>query len=253
MRLVAALLLAMASISAAAECTVHSGSRTNVLVELFTSEGCDSCPPADRWLSQLGRGTTAPDRVIPIAFHVDYWDYLGWKDRFADPRFTERQRALAAAASSTRVYTPQVMMAGRDFYRWRDDRLFARSLEEASARAPRATISITSSPPANGRLAASVATQLASGEAARDLATYFAVVESGHASRVAAGENRGETLRHDHVVREFGVKPVPGGVFENVVSWPADRDPSRSALVAFVQNVRTGEVLQALRAPVCRP
>ena len=115
MRALTALLLAMIPATAVAECTVHSGPTTNVLVELYTSEGCDSCPPADRWLQALGGGGTAAGRIIPVAFHVDYWDYLGWKDRFASPRYSERQRALASAAKSTRVYTPQVVVAGRDF------------------------------------------------------------------------------------------------------------------------------------------
>ncbi len=248
MRSIAALLIAMSCLqAAAAECTVRSGSATNALLELYTSEGCDSCPPADRWLSRL----PATGSVVPLAFHVDYWDYLGWKDRFGDPRFAERQRALAAAARSTRVYTPQVMVAGRDLHSWRDEAHFARTVGAVAAKPARASVSIASSAPAQGRLAATVTPQLSPGESAQDVATFLAVVESGHVSRVTAGENRGETLRHDHVVREFRMQAGVAS-FTSDLAWPTDRDPSRSALVAFVQNLRTGEVLQALRAPICR-
>src|SRR5882672_8121679 len=97
----------------AAECTVRSGPEANALVELYTSEGCSSCPPADRWISSFANG--ADKRVVPLAFHVSYWDYIGWKDTFADERYTERQRALAKAAGARSVYTPQVILAGRDY------------------------------------------------------------------------------------------------------------------------------------------
>ncbi|MEO9826485.1 MAG: DUF1223 domain-containing protein [Paracoccaceae bacterium] len=81
-----------------------------VVVELFTSQGCSSCPPADKVFSQI----VDRDDVIAIALHVDYWDYLGWKDEFADPSFTARQRAYARAAKSRTVYTPQMIVGGRD-------------------------------------------------------------------------------------------------------------------------------------------
>src|SRR5262245_46497383 len=76
----------------AGECKATSGRNTTALVELYTSEGCDSCPPADRWLSSLAQ---APQKVVPIALHVDYWDYIGWKDPYAQQRFSARQRKLS--------------------------------------------------------------------------------------------------------------------------------------------------------------
>lgn len=81
-----------------------------VVVELFTSQGCSSCPPADKILGELAQR----DDVIALALHVDYWDYIGWKDQFADPAFTTRQRAYAHAAGSRRIYTPQMVVGGRD-------------------------------------------------------------------------------------------------------------------------------------------
>lgn len=81
-----------------------------VVVELFTSQGCSSCPPADAILHKLAQR----DDVLPLAFHVDYWDYIGWKDRFADPAFTRRQKAYAAAAGRNMIYTPQMIVMGQE-------------------------------------------------------------------------------------------------------------------------------------------
>jgi len=100
----------------AAQCTALSGPGTAALVELYTSEGCNSCPPADRW---LGSRFAARDiRAVPLAFHVDYWDRLGWVDRFASPAYTARQYASMRANRATFVYTPQVLVQGRDFAAW---------------------------------------------------------------------------------------------------------------------------------------
>ena len=97
-----------------AACRAESGTRAPLVVELYTSEGCSSCPPADRWLSTLkGR----PD-VLALAFHVNYWDHLGWPDRFASPEMTARQRDSARLAGIRSVSTPQVVVQGRDWTAW---------------------------------------------------------------------------------------------------------------------------------------
>src|SRR5258706_11293884 len=143
MRIGAFFLLFLVNIasSPAAECTVKSGPTTAALVELYTSEGCSSCPPADRWLTTMGHATT--DRAfVPIAFHVAYWDYLGWKDAFADMRFTERQRQFARAAGANSVYTPQVVLGGRDFPEWRRTGSVSRTAETINARPARAGLEI---------------------------------------------------------------------------------------------------------------
>ena len=186
--------------AAPANCEAQSGPRPPTVVELYTSEGCSSCPPADRWLSTLkGR-----DDVLALAFHVDYWDRLGWTDRFASPAATARQYQLARAAGGSSVYTPQVLADGRDWRRWPGLPATSRSRQAAD------------SPPTlklrrdGNQITVEVGASTSNGPAAQ-LAGYWAVLEDGHHSRVLAGENRGETLRHDHVVRHY--QPVPG--------WPA--------------------------------
>jgi len=95
-------------------CSAQSGATVPTVVELYTSEGCSSCPPADRWLS----GLKARDGVVALAFHVDYWDSLGWKDRFAQPQFTQRQNATQHTSGARFAYTPQVIVDGRDAPNW---------------------------------------------------------------------------------------------------------------------------------------
>ena len=186
-------LLALAGHAAAATppgtCRAESSARAPTVVELYTSEGCSSCPPADRWLSTLkGR----PD-VLALSFHVTYWDRLGWPDRFASPEFTERQYQAAHRAGSAQVYTPQVMVNGRDYRAW----------PQLPAAAPSTAPSVTLV-----REGDTVTAQIqASSAAAGRLAGYWAVLEDKHQSQVRSGENAGETLRHDHVVRLL--RPVP--------------------------------------------
>ena len=122
----AVLATAHAAAAIAAECRVASGPGTAALVELYTSEGCSSCPPADRWLSAFAK-TPRDASVVPIAFHVQYWDSLGWKDRFGDPRYTDRQEAEGKLNGARFVYTPQVVLGGHDFPGWHSDGSFLRS------------------------------------------------------------------------------------------------------------------------------
>src|SRR5512140_2749385 len=113
-------LAAPAPAMAAASCSAASTARTLPLVELYTSEGCDSCPPAERWLrATFPASTTASGRTAVLAFHVDYWNQLGWTDRFAKHEFTLRQQARVHAAGGRTVYTPQLLLQGRDAGLWR--------------------------------------------------------------------------------------------------------------------------------------
>jgi hypothetical protein len=235
---------------AAAECTVRSGTQANVLVELYTSEGCSSCPPAERWLSKLARAPRPG--IVPIAFHVHYWDYIGWKDLYATPRNTERQRAFAAATGARSVYTPQVIVAGNDFRLWSSERAFGEALAAAQSRKPAATIDITPRRATDGAIEGHVLATIA--EAPKmPFTLVVAVTQDGITTRVTAGENRGETLTHNFVVRdvtEFRGGASIGGDFR--FAPQANWNPEHMSVVAFVQDPRTGRVLQALSAPVCR-
>ena len=248
---VVAMLVAMPVVAGAApSCRATSGDVLRPIVELYTSEGCDSCPPADRWLT--GTFGDPGQRAIPLAFHVDYWDRLGWKDRFADARYTERQHVAAAANGKTFVYTPQVLVQGRDT-RWQD----ARPLPGLAGAAPRAVVTLDATRAADGVHV--VASARVDDRALRDGATVaIAYVESGLVSDVKAGENRGARLMHDHVVRAFatGASRDADGRLTASATFPRTRESgTQPTLVAFVQRPSTGDVLQAVALPLtdCLP
>jgi hypothetical protein len=250
MRLTLIFLLTMLpSISPGMDCTARSGPNTAALIELYTSEGCDSCPPADRWLSGFAARSPSP-LVVPLAFHVDYWDYLGWKDAFAEARYSERQRDFARTSGARGVFTPQVVLAGRDFS-WRGSDP-ARAFETVQVKPARARLEIV----ADAGPSALVRATLSPGVRADDLALHVAITQNGLVTQVKAGENRGETLRHDFVVRDLKTErrwPGADRPLETRVEFSPrpDWQPARMSFVAFVQDVRTGEVLQALSAPLC--
>jgi|SRR5215831_6991804 len=236
---------------AAAECRVASGPGTAALVELYTSEGCSSCPPADRWLSAFA---AKPDpRVIPIAFHVQYWDSLGWKDRFGDPRYTRRQEGEAKASGARFVYTPQVVLAGRDFPDWRSASALEQAVDAVHHRHARAALQIDSQAAKDGTISGSVVSTLIPGYPPTNLALVIAIVQGGLSSRVSAGENRGERLAHDFVTRDLVVAAAGAGhsAHEFAFSPAPDWDPSHMSVTAFLQDTVTGEVVQALAAPPC--
>ena len=239
---------------AAGQCVAQSGPGTAALVELYTSEGCSSCPPADRWLSGLGPRGYVPGRVVPLSLHVDYWDYIGWKDPFAKGEFSGRQRKMTALQRQAFVYTPQVMLQGEDFRGW-GGAAFDRAVERINAQPARARISLEITGVGKRAISVQAQARLLDGSQQADAALYLAAYENKLASQVTAGENRGERLQHDYVVLEWQ-GPLP---FSSGPTLAAARDlpllpkavPAHSGVAAFVQNRRTGEVLQALMLPSC--
>lgn len=237
-----------------AACAAISGEKTAALVELYTSEGCDSCPPADRWLSGLGERGYVPSKVVPLSLHVDYWDYIGWKDPYAKPAFSGRQRKLTQLQRLAFVYTPQVMLQGQDFRAWRGpafDAAVARiNLDPARARI---SLSIDALRPA--AMTVDVTAQVLDKGHLKDAALYVAAYENRLSSAVTSGENRGRTLKHDYVVLEWQgpLELAPGGRRSERRSLPLlpRAVPANSGVVAFVQNRRSLEVLQALMLPAC--
>jgi len=246
----------------AMQCSAKSGQATAALVELYTSEGCDSCPPADRWLSSLGPRGFAPERVVPIALHVDYWDYIGWKDPYARQAHSARQRKMARLARAAMVYTPQVLLQGRDFRGWRDagspGDAFSQAVAAINARPAKARISLALDTRRKDVFEVEVAAQLLEASQMPDAALYIGAYENKLVSEVKAGENRGRTLPHDYVVLQW-LGPFE---FEGGAGGPRLRErhalpllpkavPGHSGVAAFVQNRATSEVLQALMLPAC--
>lgn len=222
---------------AAPVCSARSAATVTPVVELYTSEGCNSCPPADRWLSAV----KADAPVVALAFHVDYWDRLGWKDRFASPAYTQRQTEQQRSSGTRFSYTPQVIIDGADRQDW------PRASLTTSRTRPVATVD-TQLVRDGDRVTATV-TPLP-GAPAR-LAAYWAVTEQAHVSAVKAGENQGVTLHHDFVVRDY--RPVAawqssGGARTLPFELATAGDTAHPRLVNLVVvDADSGRPVQALK------
>lgn len=218
--------------SAAAVCRASSAAVVPAIVELYTSEGCNSCPPADRWLSSVVANPAA--NVIALAFHVDYWDYIGWRDVYAKPAYGERQRKLVLAAGSTTVYTPQIFVNGRDDRSWH-----VAAIPRANSPA-RAKLSLEAEWSAHriklrGRLA----------DAKEPLRIRYALTENAITTAVKAGENKGELLAHDAIVREHAfVAADQNGGFVAEITPPSNQKRERSQLHVIAET-RQGEAVAA--------
>lgn len=241
---------ATAFASTAAECSARSGPQRTVLVELYTSEGCSSCPPADRWLSGLRGAGIGPEAAIPLAFHVDYWNKLGWPDRFSQAAYSDRQRLASRRNRLDFVYTPQFIVDGKDF---RQPTGYG-ALQQPRDR-ERASIELTAKTTAS-QLEVVTSTSLVPGERSQVPELFVVLTEDGLSTQVAAGENMGRQLRHDAVVRTLleptRVTPEEPARLERTIALERGWNPGRLTVVAFVQDRVTGEVLQALALPVCR-
>jgi hypothetical protein len=172
--------------------TFESGETQNMLIELFTSEGCSSCPPAEKWLSALKSNQNLWKKIVPVAFHVDYWDRLGWRDRFAKPEFTARQQRYAAAWGGDSVYTPGFVVNGKEWRSWFVDNVPPAS----SAKVGVLRVSLG----ADGKLSARYVPEA---KQHRGLALNVALLANDLESDVKRGENSGRKLRHDFVVLDL--------------------------------------------------
>lgn len=249
----------MASVAAAAHgatCTAESAARRVALLELYTSEGCNSCPPTDRWVSELpGRGFT-PATVVTLAFHVDYWNYLGWRDPFSAAQYSERQRTASARNRARVVYTPQLLLNGRDYRRGLVFDDFGERVGALNREPARATIRLRADTGDANGLEISGAAAVADPAARAGALAYLALYENSLSSRVTAGENRGRRLHHDFVVRDLAGPFAfdTGGRASLQRRFALDPGWKRGDLhlAAFVQDERSGDVLQALAMRACR-
>lgn len=242
---------------AASRCARHSPAHTVALVELYTSEGCSSCPPADRWLVSLAEQQAA-GRLVSLALHVDYWDYIGWRDPWAQSGFTARQRQLAKGGT---IYTPEVFMGQRELRRWYDAGRFQSRLDEINRQPARADIGLAvevettraATARARARIVAEARFTLRATPPTGAVTGVLVAYEDGLASEVKRGENRGSTLRHSAVVRRWESATLANE--RQTLRWEipveAGWNPQQLGFAAFVQDARNGEILQALALPTC--
>jgi len=216
----------------------ESPPRQVAVLELFTSHGCSSCPPADAWLSHWRDSPLLWKQLIPLAFHVDYWDDLGWPDRFASPVFSRRQRAYHQAGLSGSVYTPGFMLRGLEWRGW--FRGQTPDLEGAR-RVGRLTLRVTP----GQRVQAGFA---AAGEGSPGILTaHLALLGFGLVSEIGGGENTGHSLREDFVVLGLSSADPDGSGRHWTLAWPTTRgmQPPRQALVVWLSRVGSPVPYQA--------
>ena len=228
---------------------VSSGPATAALVELYTSEGCSSCPPADKQLADLRRTLGAGVQAIPLALHVNYWDAIGWRDPYAQAAFGERHSDLVHANGHQTVYTPHFFINGAE--QSQDTEAWRRTAQMLNAQPARANLALDLSATGAGTVRV-----VADAKTAPDGTSvfYLALSQNGLASHVTRGENRGSHLTHDHVVRTWiGPLALDQGTLhvERELPLPAGADAAALEVVAFVSDGANGRVLQAVQAPLC--
>jgi hypothetical protein len=221
------------------------------VVELFTSQGCSSCPPADRLLSKLSQDSRFqgkyPGKVIPLSFHVDYWNSIGWQDPFSSARWSERQKAYAGRVfHSNRIYTPQVVVNGHAECVGNSEGEVLGRISDALAAEPAGRVSLTVEPPTpDGHLRVKVGAKLARAAGSGDLDLWVAVYESGLSTEVKAGENASRILRNDRVVRRlekaFTLPGAAGSEKSGELVLGIDKrwKPGALGVAAFLQDPAT--------------
>ena len=232
------------NISAQAQvCETRTGATQNQVVELYTSQGCSSCPPADKWLSGQKANALAHGAVVQ-SFHVSYWDYIGWKDRFATVANNERQRQIAAWNNTRQVYTPQIVRDGKSTQPFVLKRLDAPAQASiALTQVPKTKADTNISNAAGYTYGADVVPNNPN----KPWAAYWTLTEDGHATKVKAGENSGELLKHDFVVRQYeAVAQKTGRGRLSFAALPKEAGAVTTQRVNLVvYDSRTGETLQA--------
>ena len=225
----------------AEQLVLESQDTQSVLIELYTSEGCSSCPPAERYLNKFTDHQDLWRRFIPLAFHVDYWDYLGWKDRFSKAGYSQRQRHYAQVKNQSTVYTPAFMVNGKN---WRPG-FYNRDISAADVQAGKLKLIIN-----DRQLQVTYAPRH---RAQTDMQLNIALLGMGIESAIEAGENSGKQARHEFVVlshqqypssptAEWQV-PMPINKYQEVTSF---------ALVAWVSLRGNPAPLQSVGGPIPR-
>ncbi len=224
----AAVLAALPAFAGETACALKASGTPPTVVETYTSEKCSSCPPIEAWLSTLGGDKS----VLPLAFHVDYFDDKHWKDRYASAAYTRRQKEVLAFSGAPAIYTPQVLVNGRD-----------RTLPPVPA-AVDAGVTVEMQAE-GGRLFADLSSQA---PRPLELAGYWAASENGLSSYVGGGENAGRTLKHDFVVRDYrklrAFQLAPGASLR--LAYEGALDGAREIALVLTE-ASSGRPVQALR------
>ena len=227
--------MGMMSAYAQTTCSSQNGGAQLHLVELYTSEGCDSCPPAEKWMVSLSKHA----QFAGLEFHVDYWDSLQWKDPFSNHAYTQRQQALAKRSNHGEIYTPQIWLDGHLWHNW------PKGAPPVFAGKPSSTLSaaVTMGTPLRASF------DVSNPDGKDTYLLYAAVTENDLERSVTGGENRGKKLRHDSVVRAFaGPLSMPHAQVE--FKLPEQVNLAHASVIGFLQDERDGAITQVVRVPL---
>lgn len=217
--------------AAIASLVTPAAAQSPVVVELFTSQGCSSCPPADKLMHQLAER----DDVIALALHVDYWDYIGWKDEFADPSYAKRQRAYAIEAGRRSVYTPQMIINGQTDIVGARPLDLANAIADYSAKTTPVTLNLT-------RSGDSVQIVAQSSKANGPLVVQMLRYTPERTARITRGENAGHTITYANVAEDWKILQEWDGITDLNIAADA---PGDKPLVVLVQMGLSGPILAA--------
>ena len=206
-----------------------SSNQMATVVELYTSEGCSNCPPAEAWFSSFRQDPRLFHSIVPLAFHVDYWDQLGWKDRFAKHLYTVRQQNQVQAGILSQVYTPGIVVNNQEWRQWFQGR---RDLPRSGVNVGVLSVSL-----ANGELTASYPSN-------KVLALHIAYLGMGLRSKVKAGENKDRTLYHDFVVLKTWQQTGQANWNTSLPEIP-QAGQQRNAIAVWLTPIDSFNVIQA--------
>jgi hypothetical protein len=221
------------------------------VVELFTSEGCSSCPPADRLLIELARRREQGEAVYCLGYHVDYWNKLGWTDRFSSEAMTRRQAAYAKVLGLERIYTPQMIVNGTMEFVGSNKAVAEQAVNHALALRTAQLLKLTGVSVTDRK---TVSVTYTAGADADELIVTAALVQRHADSRVTCGENEGRKLQHAGIVRAFRSVKIGEqltGTFS--LPLPTDVKPADLDVVGFLQHPQTAAIVAATMTAVAGP
>ena len=210
------------------------------VVELFTSEGCSSCPPADQLVARIQK-EDQDQPVYILAFHVDYWDRLGWKDAFSDKRYTQRQNLYASWLNLQSIYTPQIVVNGRKEFVGSQENTLRNAIQSGLDQAPGAQLTLSDVRLDQGKVSWHFHVQ----NAAAKSSLIVALVQRSATSAVKAGENSGVTLSHVQIVRNLSGTEIGTGANGSAELALPQGATGREELIAFVQSDDNGQIVAA--------
>ncbi len=247
------ILIGVAPVASASETDtprIHVSSAENItpVVELYTSEGCSSCPRADNFMTVLGENINQDFHAVPLAFHVDYWNRLGWEDPFSQAKFTDRQRWIAQLNRQRSIYTPEIVVSGLEA---RGGGMIFDQINQYNRKPADVRITMDVSAPGSGEVVADLTVRNETDARLPEL--FVAVYENNIVRQIKGGENRGKTITYNFVVHHLSEPvSVARGDSTRMVSMEIDEtwNADNLGLAVFVVDADSGQTLQALRTPL---